>query len=582
MKTSATLVFWLRSALGVLALLLARPTMAQMPTWQHTLDITQGSTSSSRVLASTTDANGNVYVAGTFTNQIVFGLSTFVSAGGQDGFVAKYTPDGRNVWGKRLGGADNEQVTGIAVENGRVCVSGTFDGRTVVLANTSYPGVGSVGTDIFVAAFFDNSPYSNVLLVQVLGSASYDYAPGLVMHGSSVYLAGSFAGASLPIGPTVLPNTTGNQGGLSDVFVAKFDLGLNTLTPQWAVAAGGQGFEQATALAVSGSSVYVAGQFTGPPATFGPTVLTATNMSYDGFVAKLTDAGTTGSFVWAERFGSGDNDQGTALAVAGSSVYVGGQLGVQPGTFGPFTVSGSSSSIPDAFVAKLTDAGPLGAFDWVQPLGSADGYEELTALTVQGGHIYAAGTYLRQSTAFGSTTLPNTTASTTDGYVVSLADGPTAPTVEWAQPIGGTGFEYVNTLLVLGNQLFVGGSSTSPSITIGTYSITNPAVNGASYVAVLDGILLGTADAAASRAGFSLWPNPAVGTTTLRWAAPAGPGPVSLRLTDALGRAVRTATVPAATLVAGYSLGLAGLPPGLYLLRLTSGSTQLTRRLVVE
>lgn len=55
---------------------------------------------------------------------------------------------------------------------------------------------------------------------------------------------------------------------------------------------------------MSGTSVYVAGTFTGNTAGFGATTLTNANtspFSTDVFVAKLTDVGATSSFAWSQR-----------------------------------------------------------------------------------------------------------------------------------------------------------------------------------------------------------------------------------------------------------------------------------------
>ncbi len=61
-----------------------------------------------------------------------------------------------------------------------------------------------------------------------------------------------------------------------------------------------------------------------------------------------------------------------------------------------------------------------------------------------------------------------------------------------------------------------------------------------------------------------VWPNPTAGTLHV-----AVPGPARIRLTDALGRTVRTAHVPAGE--AGVTLEVSALPAGVYLWRLDGG-----------
>jgi hypothetical protein len=77
--------------------------------------------------------------------------------------------------------------------------------------------------------------------------------------------------------------------------------------------------------------------------------------------------------------------------------------------------------------------------------------------------------------------------------------------------------------------------------------------------------------AAQAAAIATLHPNPATEAATLTLATPARPG-TTLRLTDALGRAVWHAPVPAGQSAVAVPLAvpLAGQPAGLYLLHLTS------------
>ena len=114
----------------------------------------------------------------------------------------------------------------------------------------------------------------------------------------NVYLAGNFKN-SVTLGGTTLTSLGGY-----DVFVAKFNPATNQFV--WAQRAGGTNNDFANALAVSGSRVYVAGYFESLTAGFGSTTLTnagtLTSAGYaDVFVAKLTDAGNTGSFGWAQQ-----------------------------------------------------------------------------------------------------------------------------------------------------------------------------------------------------------------------------------------------------------------------------------------
>lgn len=94
-------------------------------------------------------------------------------------------------------------------------------------------------------------------------AATYEYSyvtATAVDATGNAYLAGVFANT------VVLGGTTLTSRGSSDVFVAKFNPTSNQFV--WAQRTNGTGYDGVTALAVSGTSVYVAGLFDSPAAVF--------------------------------------------------------------------------------------------------------------------------------------------------------------------------------------------------------------------------------------------------------------------------------------------------------------------------
>jgi len=80
--------------------------------------------------------------------------------------------------------------------------------------------------------------------------------------------------------------------------------------------------------------------------------------------------------------------------------------------------------------------------------------------------------------------------------------------------------------------------------------------------------------------GLAVYPNPAHGRATIQLPALPGATTATLTVLDALGRTLR---IQPAALNAKAELDLAGLPAGLYAVRVQAGgSTTATRRLVVE
>jgi hypothetical protein len=521
-------------------------------------------------------------------------------------------------------------VTATAVDaTGNVFLAGYFR-NNMVLGGTTLNSRGSY--DVFIAKF---NPVSNQFVwVQQAGGTVDDRANALVVNGVSIYVAGSFSSSPVSFGAITL-----NNAGNSNAFVAKLTDAGSTGGFVWVQRAGGIGFDYATALAMSGSNLYVAGYFDSSLAGFGSTTLTnAGSLSTsDVFVAKITDAGSTGSFVWAQQAGGTRSDRANAVAVSGNNVYVTGIFTSPTVGLGATTLTNTDANAgtSDIFVAKLNDTGSSGSFVWTQQAGGI-GNDVANTCAVSGTTVYVAGNFTSPTMGFGLLSLTNadrgdvfvaklhdtgntsgfvwaqraggviggsvinalavngtnvyvagffnghtvtfgtTTLSfsaATDVFVAKLADAGSTGSFVWAQQAGGASFDGAEALAISGTSVYVAGYFTSPTASFGNIALSSPNPAYTSFLATLT-------DAAptATVAGWGLppaqlYPNPAHSTATLR--LPAGAATAPLILTDALGRAVRHYPAPAGTEAA---LDLQSLPVGLYLLR-GVGPAQ---RLVVE
>jgi hypothetical protein len=96
---------------------------AQAPAWQSAVLV--GSPLYYGVTAMTTDASGNVLLAGTFSGTLLLGGFSLVSAGGDDVFIAKWSPASNTyAWAQRLGGTGDEANPSLVVSGASVYVSG--------------------------------------------------------------------------------------------------------------------------------------------------------------------------------------------------------------------------------------------------------------------------------------------------------------------------------------------------------------------------------------------------------------------------------------------------------------------------
>jgi hypothetical protein len=166
-----------------------------------------------------------------------------------------------------------------------------------------------------------------------------------------------------------LTNATPAGSIATDVFIAKITDAGPSAAFTWARQAGGESDDFASDMVLSGSSIYLVGRFNSAIATFGNTALT--NVGYNGtspdiFVTKLTDAGSTGNFAWAQRAGGSFTDIATSVALSTTSLYVTGAVN-PPATFGSQAVTGLSTTATVAYLASLDAATGLAALSPTRP-----------------------------------------------------------------------------------------------------------------------------------------------------------------------------------------------------------------------
>jgi hypothetical protein len=562
------------TSLLTLLLLMLAPGLAQAqtPAWQTAAAV--GGTGQSDVKATATDALGNVYVVGDFSGTISPGSTTLTSYPGMDVFVAKWnTSVQRFEWAVQIGGAGQEAAAGIALSGANLYVTGVYYGGftsgSTVLPNASGNG------EVFIAKLTDLGTTAAFGWAVRAGGDGTDSPMALAAAGSSVYLTGQFSSGTATFGPLSVTNTTPIVSGVhsNQMFVTRLtDTGAGA-SFAWARSAD---TTLPTALAVSGSSVYVAGTFYKSGASFdGLTVGNANpSGSVDVFVAKLQDTGTAGTFVWAQGAGGMEADVASALAVQGSSVYVAGSFGSPTMSFGGATISNTAAGVgsTDVFVTRLVDAGPSASFAWARAAGGS-GSDYARALATRGNAVYVAGFFQGSTAVFGSTTLSSTSGSST--FVARLTDTGSAAAFAWAQQSTGPAPTQAMALALAGSMLYVGGSLSPLGAQFGSIALTTPTTTAAAYLAGLTDPIPTPATGATTFA-LTVYPNPAHGSAVL--GLPAALGAARVMLLDARGKILRTQPAPAAT----TTLSLAGLPAGLYLLRVQAGAATATRRLMVQ
>ncbi|KAA9327254.1 hypothetical protein F0P96_18660 [Hymenobacter busanensis] len=355
------------------------------------------------------------------------------------------------MWATQLGGDGGETAVALAVSGTDVYVAGTFTGTAafgpVTLTTTGAPAYRD--SDVYVAKL---TAAGAVTWAQGAGGPGSDVMQGLAVSGSSVYVAGSFGGDAAGFGGVPLSSASPGGPFSTTAFVAKLTDAGGSAAFAWAQAL-------ATGVATRGAEVYVAGAFTGT-ARLGSAVLASAG-SVDAFGARLTDLGATARVEWARAAGGPGYDGATALALTPGGLYLAGAFSA---TAGLGTTALTSAGDTDAFVAQLTDAG---AVAWARRAGGT-GPDGATALAVRGAAVYAAGSFREHPAEVGGTVLPN--AGGTDVFVARFTD---AGAAVWALGAGGPGLDAASGLAVAGPTLYVAGWGHYP-MRFGPWTLTAP------------------------------------------------------------------------------------------------------------
>ncbi|UOQ72451.1 T9SS type A sorting domain-containing protein [Hymenobacter cellulosilyticus] len=422
--------------LGLLTLGLAPSAVqAQAPTWNFVTNLKKSTSPQGEALVTATVANaaGDVYVAGGFAGTVTLGSTTLTSQGTgtayfNDLFIAKWSRTTNSfVWAQRLSGLTDDAALAIALGPDGVYLAGTcgrgatFGNVTVAeegqfLARVTDTGTGATvrwaqhhslggigklavsGSNLYATGYMkgtvtvagqtlthdggyllrltDTGTAATPSWIRSLGNVASDVA----VSGSSVYVSGSFGGQAT-FGTTTLTSNAYRNG-----YVVKLT-DSDTAAPafNWVQQMGGPDNAIANAVAVSGTSVYVGGEFLGSSRIGNQTLTTNNYTNLGGFVTKLTDAGPSSSFMWAMPINNGYKDEVQKLVVQGPAVYVAGPTGTGNSCVGRFTDNGTSATKAwMEFIRKSIHA-PIrslaaNSYGQVYLGGSVSGYAEFGSL----------------------------------------------------------------------------------------------------------------------------------------------------------------------------------------------------------
>lgn len=343
------------------------------------------------------DSSGNIYILGNVDcpslSLATAGAHQTACQGGDDMFIAKFTPAGKRTWGTYFGGDGDETGEALSVmPTGEVYLIGTTTSKQGFIPPTSVDPIhGGTATNDAVVAKFDSS--GKRLWSRYFGGEWHDYGYDIACRRFLLFDACYITGYTGSVSQIATAGAhDGTLGDTADGFVARVS-GTNGQT-LWSTYYGGGDVDYGKSVVVdSARNVYVTGF---ARSSDGIATSNTHDMSYNGigdiYLAKFDANGNRKAGTY---FGNSHGEHPLDLAIDGSNnIYVFGRADESGGHTTPGAFDTTLGGGTDAVLAKFNSALDL---VWGTYYGGS-GYEMLLIGIGNGGvavdsanHVYVTG-----------------------------------------------------------------------------------------------------------------------------------------------------------------------------------------------
>jgi len=405
---------------------------------EHGWAITWGGASAGTVATGMDfDSNGNIYISGYFSGTVDFDPGPYeafhTTVGGNDAFIAEFSPTGEFIWARTWGSAGDDAAWDVAVGGAdRIRVTGYFSGLT-----DFDPGPGSDFYQFggsFVCKYNADGTYMNTLVWDATMAKAIE-----IDEDNNMYIAGYFEGENWKLfdfDPSDGDALRSPEGG-RDGFVMKLS---NLDTFIWAITWGSEDDDEARDLVLSEEDdlVFITGSFSGL-VDFEPGAGNTWILSNGETDAYLLCFNMMDDYQWVATWGGAGMDSGREVAwdVEGDSgVYV---TGIFESTvdFDSSVYSEDEHTSAGGLDAYVSCHDPEGKYQWAMTWGGTE-MEDSDGIAIDSeSMIYVTGRYtgtVDLDPTGGSD--EHTAVGLVDRYLMKLG---TDQVFDWAVGFGGEG-----------------------------------------------------------------------------------------------------------------------------------------------
>ncbi|MCS7301927.1 MAG: SBBP repeat-containing protein [Bacteroidota bacterium] len=303
----------------------------------------------------TTDASGNIYVAGNSLSLDFPLRGTTANRGRQNIVVAKFSASGQHLWSTYFGGERDEVAKAIVCDGATVLVGGWSSSPSVIL-DQPFPNRSGGAFDAIVLAFTTDGAFVRGTF---LGGSREELINALALRRDGTLIAvGRTNSNNFPIAQALQPTLAGEN----DVFITA--LALPTLSVVWSTYYGGSAFDEAYGVTVSPTgSVYVTGVTVSTDFPVANAFQPRPPGLDNAFVIAINSAGRR---LWASYLGGNDYDLGNRISYWNGKLYIAGTTSSEDfPVIGDSVAQRTKSGYNDAFLICLSDIGePIWSTFW--------------------------------------------------------------------------------------------------------------------------------------------------------------------------------------------------------------------------
>jgi hypothetical protein len=422
-----------------------------------------------QVTSMTTDAAGNIYIAGltqSTSNIASTGAYKDTINGVQDAFIAKFNAAGQRLWATYYGGNGSQDMfTSITCDgSGNVYAGGTTNSATGIGTPTAYDMTYGGGTDVMLVKLNSSGQliwgtYYGGVGTEQGGYIAYDHAYNIYICGSTT----TSTSADIADGVNIHQNNIAPGG--ANGFLAKFDSAGQRI---WGTYYCGNNTAFSTIHCDINHNVYAAGA---TRATTGIHTANAHDTTFgggpvpDGFVVKFDSAG---SREWGTYFGGPNTDNIRFLCTdLHNHLYISGSTGsgAEIATSGSFKDTINAGT--DGFLARMDVV--TGVVNWSTYYGG-DGTDDVRCIAVKDESRIIIGGITQSSTGIATIgSMNDTIASPSDDGFIAIFDSSGTPS--YGSYFGGiaqeniTGIAFTDTgnIYIAGNTASLSGVATPGS-----------------------------------------------------------------------------------------------------------------------